>query len=108
MGCNTGRAKISETDDLLGLAAAMHFAGAGAIISTLWMINKLDCMLCFKVFYGELVKGVRAGGSEGNTSATVNLARAMQTATLALRKAVFESLTTGRDSPFMALGCPLK
>ena len=65
MGCNTGRAKISETDDLIGLTAAIHFAGAGAIISTLWMINKLDCMLCFKIFYGELVKGVRAGGSEG-------------------------------------------
>ena len=86
MGCNTGRAKISETDGLLSLTAAIHFAGAGAIISTLWMINKLDCMLYFKVFYGEPVKGMRAGGSEGNTSATVNMARAMQTATLALRK----------------------
>ena len=86
MGCKTGRAKISETDDLIGLTAAIHFAGAGAIISTLWMINKFDCMLCFKVFYGELVNGVRAGGSDRNTSATFNLARAMQTATLALRK----------------------
>ena len=86
MGCNTGRATISEGDDLLGLTAATNFAGAGAVISTLWMIDKHDCVLFSKVFYGELVKGLRAGRSEENMSATVDLARAMQTAILALRK----------------------
>jgi hypothetical protein len=30
---------LSDTDDLLGLSAAFYFAGAGAVVSTLWKID---------------------------------------------------------------------
>ena len=48
MSCNIGRVKIFETGDLQGLTAATHFAGVGAFISTLWMIDKHDCILFAK------------------------------------------------------------
>ncbi|KAF2464998.1 uncharacterized protein BDR25DRAFT_380039 [Lindgomyces ingoldianus] len=87
MCCNTGRAKVSESDDLLGLTAAFHVAGAGAVISTLWKIDRRDCLRFSKEFYRIVMDGLQKGeGEGGGESGCVNLALAFQHAVCTLRK----------------------
>ena len=82
MGCSTGRAKISNCDNLLGLVTAFHYAGASSVISALWPIFSPDALLFSRVFYTHLM----ADMASSSASKTVNLARAMQAAVLALRR----------------------
>jgi CHAT domain-containing protein len=83
MGCNTGRAKISPTNDLLGLTTAFHLAGAGTIISTLWRIDRRDCLEFSKAFYSELLERAHNDSPE---VVTMDLAQAFRKAVLDVRK----------------------
>lgn len=42
IGCGSGQSLISSSDDVLGLPSAFQFAGASAIVSTLWPISADD------------------------------------------------------------------
>ena len=91
MGCRTGRSRISAVNDLLGLTAAFHFAGAGAVIGALWKVSQEDVLRFAEAFYGELVRGLdRAVEDKDSESQTmiINLARAYQHAVLTVRKDV--------------------
>lgn len=54
MGCNSGRSRLTDYDDLLGLTAAFHYAGASAVISTLWSVMRSDCEKFSKAFYKHI------------------------------------------------------
>lgn len=91
MGCRTGRSRISAVNDLLGLTAAFHFAGAGAVIGALWKVSQEDVLRFAEAFYGELVRGLdRAAEDKDSESQTeiIDLARAYQHAVLTVRKDV--------------------
>ena len=91
MGCNSGRARESDCDDLLGLTAAFHCAGAGSVVSTLWMIDADDCVTFASAFYEYLVAQLRAGDEERDY---VDLAVAMQEGVAAVR---FDAMGWERD-----------
>ena len=82
MGCSSGRAKISNCDNLLGPVTAFHYAGASSVVSALWPISSSDGLAFSRVFYSRLM----AEMSSSTGSRTVNLALSMQAAVLALRK----------------------
>ncbi|KAE9362824.1 hypothetical protein N431DRAFT_490289 [Stipitochalara longipes BDJ] len=82
MGCNTGRAKISPTNDLLGLTAAFHLAGAGTVISTLWRIDRRDCMEFSRAFYADLLE---RSNNDSPEAVTMDLAQTFRNAVLHLR-----------------------
>jgi CHAT domain-containing protein len=94
MGCRTGRSRISAVNDLLGLTAAFHFAGAGAVVGALWKIWRADALRFAQKFYEELGRNLDDDRdnpidsqpySEAGNGA-VDLAKAYQRAVLALRK----------------------
>ncbi|OAA57555.1 hypothetical protein SPI_07214 [Niveomyces insectorum RCEF 264] len=97
MGCRTGRSRISAVDDLLGLIAGFHVAGAGAVIGSLWNIDEPDALQFAQVFYETFVQGM-AGDGEGDGDVDgasdgvdtkpgfVDLAKACQKAVLTVRK----------------------
>jgi CHAT domain-containing protein len=91
MGCNSGRARQSDCDDLLGLTAAFHCAGAGTVVSTLWMIDADDCMTFASAFYAYIVEQLR---EHGDPTAQVDLAVAMQKGITAVR---FDEVGGERD-----------
>ena len=85
MGCSSGRVKILNCDNLLGLVTAFHYAGASSVVSALWPIASPDGLAFSRVFYSRLTAEM-SSSSSSTDSQTVNLARAMQAAVLALRK----------------------
>jgi CHAT domain-containing protein len=82
IGCSSGRARISSHDDLLGLSMAFHYAGASSITSTLWNIDKADGAEFQEAFYRDLLNQQ----SSAPENELLNLATAMQSAILELRK----------------------
>ena len=93
MGCNSGRARPSECDDLLGLTAAFHCAGAGSVVSTLWMIDADDCVTFAGAFYECLVVQLRVEEDDDGDD-YVDLAVAMQEGVAAVR---FDAMGRERD-----------
>ncbi|KAI4178802.1 MAG: hypothetical protein L6R41_008203, partial [Letrouitia leprolyta] len=100
IGCNSGAAQVSKEDDLNGLVTAFLIAGAGAVVSTLWPIDKDDGLRFAEAFYGELEREERelmAWVGEGKEqegrkeeerdwgSVELDLARAMQVGVEAVR-----------------------
>lgn len=82
MGCKSGRARISDCNDLLGLTTALHCAGATAVISTLWSVDK-DVTAQFSLAFYRYI--ANALNDEDSQAETINLACAMQHAVLAVR-----------------------
>ncbi|KAK3367568.1 hypothetical protein B0H63DRAFT_529282 [Podospora didyma] len=86
IGCESGISSISSTDDVLRLLASLLFAGAGAVISTLWPIDDLDGADFGDAFHDALREQVRSsnaatsaiGGGDG--SGVMDLASAMHSA----------------------------
>ena len=91
MGCNSGRARQSDCDDLLGLTAAFHCAGAGTVVSTLWSIDLNDCTSFAIAFYTYIMEQLRDCEA---TSASVDLAVAMQKGVTAVG---YDEAKTERD-----------
>ena len=54
VGCGSGQTLISSSDDVLGLPSALLFAGASAIVSTLWPISADDGADFAVAFYHAL------------------------------------------------------
>lgn len=90
VGCGSGLATISSMDDVLGIATALFWAGAQAVVGTLWSIDDEDGGFFGKEFYAaiweELRRGDVVGGDGGDGQGIVDLARAMQRAVVKLRE----------------------
>ena len=55
--CETGRAEIAPGDELIGLGRGFLYAGAGALLTTLWQIDSENTARLMEVFYQTLLEG---------------------------------------------------
>ena len=55
-GCETGLGRLSNGDELVGLQRAVLYAGAPAVITTLWRINDRASFELVRAFYDRLEK----------------------------------------------------
>jgi CHAT domain-containing protein len=62
-GCETGRANITPGDEVIGLGRGFLYAGAGAIIASLWRIDDTLTRTLMKRFYAHLAEGNSKAGS---------------------------------------------
>ena len=83
ISCKSGRAKISQSNELLGLIASLHYAGASSVVSSLWNILGVDGAEFSKHFYDDLMTMLRFPKYGGDF---ITLARAMQRAVLSVRQ----------------------
>ena len=93
IGCGSGQASISASDDILGLPSALMFAGASAIVSTLWRIDPDDGANFAAGFYDAIHKqqvssetDMKSDDQELELKNCVNLASAMHEAIKTLRQ----------------------
>lgn len=84
ISCKSARAKISKSNELLGLLTAFHYAGVSSAISTLWNIHRDDGARFAKAFNEAFLEDLQDESGEGGTFA--NMARAMQHAVLTVRR----------------------
>ena len=112
IGCGSGKALISALDDILGFPTALLFAGASAIVSTLWSINADDGASFAGAFYDAVRQQQRVSRKRNGTSAEgksglkgcVNLARAMHEAVKLLRRRGEEKNTAYHWAAFYLTG----
>ncbi|KAI3322098.1 CHAT domain-containing protein [Xylariaceae sp. AK1471] len=92
VGCGSGVVAVSSADDVLGLPTALFFAGAGAVVSTLWSIEDMDG----ETFATEAERcgalGAGSGTRDGLLASMVDLAAGMRETILALRRRTEENL----------------
>ena len=93
IGCGSGKASISDSDEILGLPSALMFAGASAIVSTLWRIDPDDGANFAAAFYEAIhehqvvLEDKKSDNQElGYVQVCVNLASAMHEAVKILRQ----------------------
>ena len=90
IGCRSAAFAMSDMEDQLGLPTALQYAGASAVVSSLWKIDGVDGVEFTKAFYEDLreqrqdldrAREERVGNDEtGALGNMVNLAKAMQQA----------------------------
>jgi tetratricopeptide (TPR) repeat protein len=56
--CETGGGQDAQTEGILSLARAFHFAGAKAVVSSLWRVEDKSTAFLMEAFYKELKTGV--------------------------------------------------
>ncbi len=56
-GCETGRVNITPGDEVIGLGRGFLYAGAGAIIASLWHVDDTLTHTLMKRFYEHLAEG---------------------------------------------------
>ncbi|KAH8886506.1 hypothetical protein GQ53DRAFT_875052 [Thozetella sp. PMI_491] len=56
VGCGSGVGAVSSTDDVLGFPTALFYAGATAVVGTLWPLPDEDGAAFGTAFYGALFK----------------------------------------------------
>ncbi|KAJ5935086.1 hypothetical protein N7466_004633 [Penicillium verhagenii] len=112
VGCKSGVTKVTSTDDVLGLPTAFFYAGATAVVSTLWPLPDEDGAAFGAAFYETLFKErdavdydaaarAKEHTQEPITSAffarTVDLAKVFQETILALRR---DTTRQDRKAPY--------
>ena len=55
--CQTGQAKVSGGEELIGLGRGFLYAGAGAVVTTLWSVNDETAVQLMEHFYRALRVG---------------------------------------------------
>lgn len=55
--CETGRAAAMARDDLIGLGRGVLFAGAGALVQSLWRVPDEHALTTMHTFYQHLARG---------------------------------------------------
>lgn len=92
IGCGSGRERIGTGDEPLGFISAFLFAGASAVLATMWPIHdRLSGEAFSKNFYGvqEKIEGSAENedgeASEFRVGNTVDLARRLRRAALEIR-----------------------
>lgn len=73
--CESAASVVATGDEPLGLIPAFLYAGAGAVLATLWRVHRTSAARAMRLFYDAL-----AGGGE-----TLDKVRALRTAALAVR-----------------------
>ena len=93
IGCGSGQTLISNSDDVLGLPSAFLFAGASAIVSTLWPISADEgadfAVEFYRAFHQQQVSRKteeRNANQESGLKRCVNLAYVMQEAVNKMRQ----------------------
>ena len=90
ISCKSGRAKISQSNECLGLLTAFHYAGASSIISSLWNIHRNDgadfARAFYEAFINDLLVRPRDQPKDDASPRFINMAKAMQKAVLAVRR----------------------
>jgi len=56
--CETGRARIATSDDLIGFGRSFLFAGAGALVMSLWQVEDESTLRLMGRMYAALFDGV--------------------------------------------------
>lgn len=56
-GCETGRARVDQGDDLVGLMTAMIASGAGELVTSLWKTHDHAALSLMQAFYSALEQG---------------------------------------------------
>lgn len=56
-GCETGRVRVDQGDELVGMIAAFIAAGAGGLVTSLWKTPDTAATALTTAFYGQLAKG---------------------------------------------------
>ncbi len=56
-GCGTGLSKVEGADDLVGLARGVLYAGARALLVTLWDVNDVSATDFMRAFYRHVTAG---------------------------------------------------
>src|SRR5690606_28974567 len=56
-GCETGRARVDQGDDLVGLMTAMVASGAGELVTSLWKTHDHAALALMKAYYAALERG---------------------------------------------------
>lgn len=62
-GCETGRVRVDEGDDLVGIVAAMVAAGAAGVVSSLWKTHDDAATALIGSFYDALERGEDLAGA---------------------------------------------
>ena len=68
--CETGRSYVASSDELIGLGRGFLYAGAGALVTSLWRVIDDVTPRLMKYFYREL----HAGASKAAALRTAQLA----------------------------------
>jgi CHAT domain-containing protein len=55
--CETGRARVATSDDLIGIGRSFLFAGAGALVLSLWQVEDQFTLLFMERMYAALCAG---------------------------------------------------
>jgi CHAT domain-containing protein len=55
--CETGRARPSGGDELIGLGRGILYAGAGALVASLWQVADHSTLSLMDSFYHHLAQG---------------------------------------------------
>ncbi len=55
--CETGRMRVAPHDEVMGLSCAFLYAGAGAVLASLWRVDDSDTATLMKHFYCSLRQG---------------------------------------------------
>ena len=55
--CETGRANVSASDELIGLGRGFLYAGAGALLVSMWQVPDISTLYFMERFYKALSRG---------------------------------------------------
>lgn len=86
--CDTGQARVLRGDELMGLARSILYAGASAVLVTLWPVDDLATALLMDAFYR--FRGALSAGTEST-------AEALRRAQMALRSMSAEDALTASE-----------
>ncbi len=56
-GCETGRVRVDQGDELVGMMAALIASGAGGLVTSLWKTHDAVAMALMTAFYDALTNG---------------------------------------------------
>jgi CHAT domain-containing protein len=61
--CETGRANVAASDELIGLGRGFLYAGAGALLVSMWQVSDISTLYFMERFYKALHHGSSKGSS---------------------------------------------
>src|SRR5215207_397266 len=55
--CETGRANVAASDELIGLGRGFLYAGAGSLLVSMWQVPDISTLYFMERFYKALSRG---------------------------------------------------
>lgn len=81
LACGSGLSRTNLSNDVIGLVPAFLYSGAASTVSTLWKFDDSDAALFSDLFYSSFNMSL-----SGQDEIRVDLAKALQSAVLAIRE----------------------